>query len=146
MNPDNLLVPRVGIGVLLFNDKNQLLLGRRRNSHGAGSYGPPGGHLEFGESLEECAIREVYEETNLKISAPKFLTISNDIFVSEKKHYLSVFMSGIFPEGQIVINMEPKKKLSWEWFDANYLPTDLFLPLISLTTKYTLNMGNLYER
>jgi 8-oxo-dGTP diphosphatase len=122
------------------------LLGRRRNSHGAGSYGPPGGHLEFGESLEECSIREVYEETGLKISAPKFLTISNDVFVQEKKHYLSVFMSAIFPEEQIVTNMEPEKKLSWEWIDADNLPADLFLPLLSLTAKYELYMGSLKEK
>jgi 8-oxo-dGTP diphosphatase len=146
MSINNILIPRVGIGVLLFNTKNQILLGRRLGSHGEGSYGPPGGHLEFGESLEECAIREVYEETNLKITAPKFLTTSNEVFAHEKKHYLSVFMSGIFPEGQIITNMEPEKKLSWEWIDADNLPTDLFLPLHSLTAKYELNMGSLIER
>ena len=54
--------PKVGIGVLVFNDLNQLLLGRRTSAHGEGEFGPPGGHLEFGESFEDCAIREVKEE------------------------------------------------------------------------------------
>lgn len=147
LSSDNIkLIPRVGIGVLIFNSKNQILLGRRKSSHGRGDYGPPGGHLEFGETLEDCAIREVKEETNLTIENPRFLTITNDVFVSENKHYLSVFMTAFFPEGQVIVNMEPEKKLSWQWFVVDHLPGDLFLPLKSLTAKYELHMGFLKEK
>lgn len=62
--------PAVGVGVLIFNDKKQMLLGKRKGSHGAGTWCNPGGHLEFGESFEQCAIREVEEETGLKIVDP----------------------------------------------------------------------------
>jgi len=62
----NTQYPRVGLGVLIFNERNQLLLGQRLNSHGADSWGPPGGHLEFGETFEEGAIKEVAEETGIK--------------------------------------------------------------------------------
>ena len=84
--------PRVGIGVLIFNEAGEILLGQRINAHGTGSYGPPGGHLEFGESLEECAIREVAEETGLIIEAPEFFSLTNDVFIEEEKHYISIFM------------------------------------------------------
>ena len=57
---------QVGIGVLIFNTKGQLLLGRRLNSHGSGSWQPPGGKMNFGETFEACARREVREETNMK--------------------------------------------------------------------------------
>ena len=80
--------PSVGLGVLIFNHKNEILLGKRINSHGDSTWGPPGGHLEFGESFEDCAIREVLEETGLKIHSPKFLAITNDIFHNEQKNYL----------------------------------------------------------
>ena len=39
---------KVGVGVLIFNDKNQLLLGLRKSTHGGGSGCPPGVQLEYG--------------------------------------------------------------------------------------------------
>lgn len=38
------------------------------------SWGLPGGTMELGESFEEAATREVYEETNLEIQNLKFIT------------------------------------------------------------------------
>jgi 8-oxo-dGTP diphosphatase len=60
------LAPRVGVGVIVLRN-GLVLLGRRIGSHGAGSWALPGGHLEFGESVEQCAAREVLEETGLDI-------------------------------------------------------------------------------
>ncbi len=53
--------PRVGVAVLISRGKQVLLL-KRKGVLGAGSWAPPGGHLDFGESPEECAIREAKEE------------------------------------------------------------------------------------
>ena len=86
------LRPKVGIGVLIFNDTKQLLLVQRKGSLGEGDYAPPGGHLEFGESFEECAIREAKEETGIVVVNPRFFSITNDIFVDINKHYISIFM------------------------------------------------------
>lgn len=57
--------PRVGIGGLIIDEQNTILLGMRQNSHGENTWAPPGGHLEWGESFQKCAIRETYEETAL---------------------------------------------------------------------------------
>lgn len=127
--------PRVGIGVLVFNDLNQLLLGKRVSNHGEGEFGPPGGHLEFGESFEECAVREVKEEAGFDIKDPKFLSLTNDVFIKSSKHYISVFMCASFYEGQEIINMEPEKVEEWEWYDLKNLPTPLFLPLRTLVSQ-----------
>lgn len=121
--------PRIGIGVLLFNDKNEILLGERLNAHGASSFGPPGGHLEFFESFEQCAVREVMEETGLSLSSCTMLGLTNDFFEDEQKHYVSIFMGVPYPVTQTPKNLEPHKTKTWDWYALNALPTPLFLPL-----------------
>jgi 8-oxo-dGTP diphosphatase len=123
--------PKVGIGVLIFNE-DKILLGKRKGSHGADSWSPPGGHLEMRESFEACALREVKEETDLTISSPEFLAITNDIFEADDKHYVTIFMCAHFPENQTIKNREPEKTVSWEWIDINKLPQNLFLPMRNL--------------
>jgi ADP-ribose pyrophosphatase YjhB (NUDIX family) len=69
----------------------------------AGTWALPGGHLEFGESFETCAEREVLEETGLKISDVRFLTAVNSVMGDENKHYVTIFMGAHIHE-----NEEPK--------------------------------------
>ena len=124
--------PRVGIGVLIFNSKHEILLGKRIGSHGEFSWGPPGGHIHFGETMELCAIRETEEETGLIIQNPEFLAITNDFFEKEQKHYISIFMRANYTLEQRIENKEPHKIEEWLWFDTNNLPAPLFLPLKQL--------------
>ena len=124
--------PHVGVGILIINKRNQILLGKRKSKHGLATWGPPGGHLEFMETLEDCAMRETLEETGLKIINPKFFALTNDFFEDNNKHYVSIFMKVIYPEDQQVRNLEPHNLEQWRWFNVNELPDDLFLPLRQL--------------
>lgn len=73
--------PKVGVGVACFVWKDgKFLMQQRIGSHGIGTWAVPGGHLEFGESWQQAAIREVFEETRMVISSPEFLAVTNDIF------------------------------------------------------------------
>ena len=83
--------PKVGVGVLIIKDF-KILLGKRKNAHGQGAWATPGGHLEFGETLEECAKRELFEETSLIAESIKKLWFTNDIHLQEGKHYITIFM------------------------------------------------------
>ena len=47
--------------------------------------------MEFGEDFEDCAEREVREETALKFSDLEFLTVTNDIFTEKNTHYTTNF-------------------------------------------------------
>lgn len=126
--------PRVGLGVLVFNSKNQILLGRRKGAHGEFTFAPPGGHVEYGESFEECAIREILEETGLAVTGPEFVGVTNDVFAEEQKHYISIFMKVKISDDQFAKNCEPHKTEEWCWFDVNELPSNLFLPLQNLVS------------
>lgn len=118
---------RVGVAVLLLRD-GKVLVGKRRGSHGAGSWGLPGGHLEQGESFEECATREVLEETGLAISGVRHAGFTNDVFADEKKHYVTLFVTADAAGGDPQL-LEPHKCERWEWRAWDELPTPLFLPL-----------------
>ncbi|HEY1074685.1 MAG TPA: NUDIX hydrolase [Patescibacteria group bacterium] len=122
--------PKVGVGVFI-RKENKVLLIKRRGSHGEGTWGLVGGHLEFGETPEACAIREVNEETGLTITPPQRMCFTNDIFPEEQKHYITLFLTADHIEGEAE-NKEPEVCETLEWFEWDNLPTPLFLPLVNL--------------
>jgi 8-oxo-dGTP diphosphatase len=116
--------PRVGIGVLIFK-KNKILLGKRKGSHGTGEYASPGGHLEYMETIEDCAKRETFEETGIKIKNIRFQFAAN-IRKYKPKHYLHVGVTADYKSGKVKIK-EREKIESWDWYNLNKLPKPLFL-------------------
>ncbi len=77
-------MPAVGVGIIIRRGSQVLLL-RRKGVHGDGCWSTPGGHLDFCESLEACAIREAKEETNLNVDRVRFVAITNDVFEVENR-------------------------------------------------------------
>ncbi len=122
--------PKVGVGVIVVKD-SKVLLGKRINAHGEGSWSFPGGHLEFSESWEQCAKRETLEETGIAITNIRFATATNDIFETEQKHYITIFMLADYVSGDAKV-LEPEKCETWEWFSWDSLPNPLFLPIQNL--------------
>lgn len=57
-------LPQVGVGVVLFRDKNVLLVQRSRPPR-AGEWSIPGGRQQLGETVIAAARRELFEETGL---------------------------------------------------------------------------------
>ena len=105
--------PLVGIAVIVIKD-NRVLLGKRKNSHGSGTWAFPGGHLEFNESIEDCARREVFEETGIHIDHLRCGPYTNDIFAGEGKHYVTLFVTADYESGTPVVK-EPHKCEKWAW-------------------------------
>ena len=122
--------PKVGLGVIIVKN-GQVLFGQRLGAHGEGTWCPPGGHLEFGESFEECAKREVKEEAGLDVDNLAFITATNDVHINEGKHYVTIYMQAQYSGGEPKI-MEPDKMVKWAWFDWDKLPEPLFLPIQNL--------------
>ena len=120
----------IGIGAIVIKN-NKVLLGKRKNSHGEGTWCFPGGHLEFNEKIEECGKREVLEEAGIKIKNIKLGPFTNDIFKKEGKHYVTLFLISDYDSGKVRV-MEPDKFEKWGWFEWGKLPKPLFLPIQNL--------------
>lgn len=124
------LPPRIGVGVIVLRE-GCVLLGERRGAHGAGSWALPGGHLEFGESIEDCAIRETLEETGLGLCKLQRGPYTSDVFVAEGRHYVTLFMLAEAEPGEARL-LEPDKCAGWHWYRWSALPEPLFAPLATL--------------
>jgi len=125
--------PAVGVAVIVIKNA-KVLLGRRLNSHGSGTWALPGGHLELNESIEDCAKREVFEETGLSIKNLQCTTFTNDIFEKENKHYVTLFVVSEYDSGKLQLK-EPDKCERWGWFSWNEFPEPLFLSLKNLLNQ-----------
>ncbi|WP_019505592.1 NUDIX hydrolase [Pleurocapsa sp. PCC 7319] len=84
-----LIVP--GAAVLIFDQQNRLLLQHRKDNQ---SWGLIGGSMEIGESLEETAKREAFEETGLELDELNWF----GLFSGQKLIYQ-------YPHGDIIVNV-----------------------------------------
>ena len=107
----------------------KVLLGMRKGAHGAGEYAWPGGHMEYMESFEGCARREVKEETGMEIENVRFLRLMN-LKDYAPKHYVDIGLIADWKSGDPQV-LEPDKVDSWEWYDMDNLPEPLFSTLPS---------------
>lgn len=110
---------RVGVAVL-FIKEGKILLGKRKSSHGEGSYAPPGGWVEKEESPKDAAYREALEETGLEI-----LSMKEGPWIYQAHDHLSLFFFVEEFKG-ILEAKEPHKCGKWEWFSLTHLPEPLF--------------------
>lgn len=122
--------PKVGVGVIIKKD-DKILLGKRINAHGHNTWNFPGGHLEFGETPEECAVRETMEEAGITIKNVVRGPWTNDYNVEAENHYITIYMIADYDAGEVKV-MEPEKCALWSWFTWDSLPEPLFLPIKNL--------------
>ncbi|MDP2874443.1 MAG: NUDIX domain-containing protein [bacterium] len=130
----------VGFGVMLMKE-GKILLGRRHPDpnkagselRGEGTWTMPGGKLEFGESFEDGAKREVFEETGLQLNEAAVVCVNND--KNEYAHFVTV---GLFSDkfvGEPKV-MEPDEIAEWRWFSLDTLPTPLYFPSAKVIENY----------
>ncbi len=111
----------VGINVIVVKN-NQLLLGKRKNVYGAGTWGMSGGHLEDMEGMKDAAARELFEETGIKAEEYIFSDIVND---RRDNHYLQIGFVAKNHKGEPQVR-EPDRCEERKWFDLDDLPENIF--------------------
>ena len=122
--------PLVGVATLVLRD-GRLLLGQRRKTPGKNTWQCPGGLLQRGESVFECARREVQEETGIAVHNLLHGPYTNNRFPDDQLHSVTLYVVAEYLSGEIQ-NAEPDRATNWQWFALDDLPRPLFLPLEKL--------------
>ena len=116
--------PRVGVGVMIVQD-GRVLMGRRMSGQRPGWWGWIGGKLEFGESLQQCAIREAHEEAGVEVGRLRLLCISS--IIVEDQHWIDVEFLGDIISGEPHATA-PAELTEWAWYPIDQLPSPIFEP------------------
>lgn len=110
----------IGVCVIVVNNKNQILLGKRKNSFRSGMFGLPGGRLELEEMLDICAKRELQEETTILANRLEYLGVIRELQEKEYNFIHFVFACTEFSGTPKVA--EPEKCEDWNWYSLDVLP------------------------
>lgn len=116
----------VGSTIIVKNDRNEYLFQLRSDTK---EWGLPGGAMEFGESLEQTAERELYEETGLQAETLKFVDLlsGKDLYVKypngdEVYNVISVYLAeGISGE----LQMNDGESIELRYFSLLNLPSNI---------------------
>lgn len=118
----------VGAVTIILNDKKGILLQKRKTTS-YGMWGLPGGLMELGESTEETARREVFEETGLTIGKLNLIDVfsgtGNYLKVPNGDEFYSVTVAYYSNEvnGDLVI--DESESLDFSFHDINKLPENI---------------------
>lgn len=134
--------PHIGAGVgIMVIRAGKLLLGKRSEDpetadselHGEGTWTMPGGKIEFGESFEDTAVRELFEETGMHLKELRVMCVNND--KTEDAHFITIGILAKKYAGEPKVT-EPEEITEWKWFDLNKIPRNLFMPSAKILENY----------
>ncbi len=121
---------------VVLNEKKQILLVKRGVEPEKGKWCLPGGFTELGESLQECCLRELFEETNIKGSIDRIV----DSYLSSSSEYDSVIVTGFLIKD---IKNTPRPGDDAEelgFFDLNNLPEIAFTAHENIINRIKINI------
>jgi 8-oxo-dGTP pyrophosphatase MutT (NUDIX family) len=119
------------VGLILINAENKVLLEKRSDN---GMWGLIGGGVEPGETIQQTAFRESYEETGLKINALNLIGIYSDISQGrivtypdngDVVHLIDIIFSAVVIAGNLRIS---KESVDLKYFSPFSIPDDLVPP------------------
>lgn len=124
-------LPRVRVAVALVQEDALLLV--RHQKRDRSYWLLPGGGLEFGESLQEAAHREVLEETGIQVQVEGFLLVAESLAPDRSRHVVHIVFRGQLQSGQIQLgdqHMEPHERRIVEvaWVPLNQVPDLIMHP------------------
>jgi nucleoside triphosphatase len=100
----------IAVGVLISNARGEVFLARSFTKwHGCWII--PGGHLEYGESLQDCVRRETREELGIEIADIEFIQVQEatpplDEYYKPEKHFIFVNFAARMAEDHAPIRLQ----------------------------------------
>lgn len=132
----------VDIHVCLISEASILMMKRANTGYQDGNYSLPAGHLEFGETATQAAIREAKEEIGINL-APNELKLLLTMHHMSDSLRIALFFQAIKWEREPQ-NMEPNKCENLCWFEFDELPSNI-VPYINKALVTLANGDNYAE-
>lgn len=122
--------PSVGVATVVVRE-GKILIGKDTKK-GEAIYGVPGGHWESGETLKECAAREVKEESGVLCDEVALASVYDFYREDKGKSYVTIGMKAKYVSGELTDQHE-EGRLDWGWYSSeealklNLFPADRIL-------------------
>ena len=141
---------RIGVGIIVLNNQNQVFVGKRKDNPGDKWQMPQGG-VDKGESYVDAMKRELFEETSIKNI--KILKEVDRIYEYElpdnlvgviwkgkfrgqkQKWFITKFLGN---DSEINLNTKHPEFIAWKWIEPKLLPEvivnfkrDLYINLLT---------------
>lgn len=120
-----------GVGAIVTRDY-KLLVGCRAGAHEPGTWAVPGGWIERYEEPTDAVVREVFEETGVKVCDPVFELWTNDPMPAAGQHCITLFYACQYVSGEPRVS-EPDKFTDVGWMSCEEL---VRLPLFTPTAHF----------
>ena len=131
----------VAAGAMIFNEQGELFLSKRSQNckNERAHWETPGGGVEFGETLEQAARREILEEYGAEIDIIEQFPTADHLIPAEGQHWVATTFLAQFKTGQVPQIMEPNKCDEIGWFSLGNLPKPLSIITLSDLKEYRNN-------
>lgn len=102
------------VGALILKENSLLLV--KRKMHFTDKWTLPVGVLEFGETAEECIVREVFEELGVEFVSPTFCCFNDAIDILPGRHFVMLYFYGK-ARGEVLLNNEELREYKYVSID-----------------------------
>jgi len=128
MSPStDLQQPRLGCGAVIQRADGAILLVQRGRQPEQGHWGLPGGKVDWMEKVEDAVVREVQEETGLRVAVTRLLCVVDHFEPALGQHWVAPVYLVRALDATIASVKEPEALLGLGWIMTDALPAPLTL-------------------
>lgn len=117
--------PRLGCGAVIQRADGAILLVQRGRQPEQGHWGLPGGKVDWMEKVEDAVVREVQEETGLRVAVTRLLCVVDHFEPALGQHWVAPVYLVRALDATVASVKEPEASLALDWFTADALPAPL---------------------